>query len=267
MADSDEEYDLSEEKRDAKPPPTPLGRRSDTVPASAAVVVTVSSEPPLAAAGSAPVPAAGPPPLPPKPRGRAATPLQRQNSSPTQLSGSLPALSAVGSVLEDQHSARSSVDDSSNRSSNSKRSSDERGSNSKPNSVRMKGEKKQNRVSQLLERLHVAPRGSSSRSSAETDELVVSGPIQFQHRAHGETGLVKLVHPSDDEEEKAQQQTAMKRGTALWPFVAKFENEISLEAGELVVCFVVQEDEDWWKGMNTKKEWGWFPKNLIHLTN
>ncbi len=136
-------------------------------------------------------------------------------------------------------------------------------------SVRQKGEKKPNRVSMLLERL--TPKASSARSSSEnSDDFVVSEPTQFLHRAHGETGLSTLLTPEEHgtnppQLEKQPNQIAMRRAIALFSFSAEMENEISLEAGELVMCFVEQEDEEWWKGVNTKKQWGWFPKNILLL--
>jgi hypothetical protein len=148
---------------------------------------------------------------------------------------------------------------------------EEKGSRSNSLRQKEKGEKKQNRVSMLLDRL--APRSSSSlssRSSSEADDFVISEPTKFQHRAHGETGLSTLVtHGEDPPPAKVviqpPEQPVLKRAIALYPFTAAFENEISLEAGELVLYFAEQDDPDWWKGANTKHQFGWFPRNLILL--
>lgn len=138
-------------------------------------------------------------------------------------------------------------------------------SKSRSSSVRLKGEKKQNRVSLLLERLN--PRSSvlaSARNAGESSEdFVISEPSSFAHRAHGETGLAALLHSPGA---ASASEVQLRRAFALYSFTPKFENEISLEAGELVLCFVDQEEDDWWKGVNTKKQWGWFPRNLIHLS-
>ncbi len=117
----------------------------------------------------------------------------------------------------------------------------------------MRKERKQNRMSQLLDRL-------TPRRSNDTEELVISGPSSFEHRGHGEEGLAQL---RGEPEEGTGRVECSVRAVALWSFAAAVAGEISLKAGEEIMLRDRQDEADWWLGLNKAGELGWIPANII----
>ena len=206
-----------------------------------------------------------PPPLPPKPKLKRQSSVVKEtnrivSSRVTQFTEPAPVApvepTAPQSMTQMPVAARSSGSGSRRRSAKNPATQSSSPPESPPLSPKRKSIRRPNRASMLLQKFR--------HKGEEEDDLVLSGPTGFAHRAHGEAGLSSCLINTSEKEKQEQ----LLRAVALYIFSAELSSELALEEGRELFVIATQDaaDPDWWFGCSGDgAQWGFFPRNRVIL--